>query len=457
MEGWKGSVLHDSDLVPSAIGDHMIRVTPPKEQGIVEIPVLESYYEGCASLDIYIKCTDCTKPTRIRLNALNEISPKAATKTKSKDIGDETDVGSEDTTTESHPTLSLDPYKTLRSILVGRSLPSRTTQDFLAGVSEEDLKSILNSCTPRQKRDIMQFARFVPSGFLIMTGAQGTGKTTALIAFILAHLSSNQKVGVYASSNSAVNNITQRTLRAMAKSKNATEEDKLCIRMWSDQIETKVLTGIDHGNIHSFIEKQPVQRDAEGNKKTPKLKSAAQKLRERADYDFSISAAAAVCKVMGIIATNNKKIPALREKNLYPDLKLLLAKPAEERQKEDRKTIISLSIKVIQELMLVGDMVFATTSVGAGKEGLMFQKSADLITVDEAGACTELEVISVVRACKKVILLEMSLSCLQQSCRIKHVGLAPLAYATLSQDKVRCRSFIDSAATAGLFGSSQNN
>ncbi|CZR69260.1 uncharacterized protein PAC_19160 [Phialocephala subalpina] len=192
------------------IDDHLAKVALYDD---LDVPFIETWSADASSKSTYLKATDTTKPT--------------------KHMTDEDEFGNK----KLHP----DPVKSprvlphqqtnLRSLLVGLNLGKLTYEDFLDGLSQEQIDKLLALCTEKQRR-----------------GAPGIGKATALVTFILDHLLANKVVGVYASSNDTVNNIAHRTLRTIENSDLTSQDDKLCMRMWSDQTESKVLQSVDQSN-----------------------------------------------------------------------------------------------------------------------------------------------------------------------------------------------------------------
>lgn len=64
-----------------------------------------------------------------------------------------------------------------------------------------------------------------------MTGAPGTGKTTALIQLIHTRAAAGDIVGAYASTNAAVNNIVGRTLKSVKSQDLIDLDQKLLLRL----------------------------------------------------------------------------------------------------------------------------------------------------------------------------------------------------------------------------------
>ncbi|KAF4637555.1 hypothetical protein G7Y89_g524 [Cudoniella acicularis] len=99
------------------------------------------------------------------------------------------------------------------------------------------------------------FARKIPLEILLIPGAPGTGKTSAFIQLILACVLAGKRAGVYASTNAATNNIVIRAMNANEKQRLIDLDGMLVIRLWTDQIECKILQSIDADNLQEFLDK----------------------------------------------------------------------------------------------------------------------------------------------------------------------------------------------------------
>ncbi|KAL2069372.1 hypothetical protein VTL71DRAFT_15710 [Oculimacula yallundae] len=287
----------------------------------MNVEYIDRWTHDAPSKTIFLKVIDTTKPTKVRIDALNNLNPITGVAAH-VELDDEDEYGNDELQKEIPlpEVLTARQKATLRGILIGLNNKPKHV-DFFDGVSEENVQNLLNLCTEKQRLEIMSFVRKVPMGFLLLTGAPGSGKNTALITFILAHLLAGKAVGVYASANSAVNNIAFRTFRTIDKSSFINQREKLCLRVWSDQVESIILQGIDKLNIETFMEEhksksrlQPdeQQDDPDADKQ--------QKVRQRVAFDFSISASAAVCMILGLLETDNVKLLQLRADNKHPTL-----------------------------------------------------------------------------------------------------------------------------------------
>ncbi|KAH7417757.1 hypothetical protein BKA64DRAFT_700301 [Cadophora sp. MPI-SDFR-AT-0126] len=368
----------------------------------------------------YLKVTDSTKPTKISIKALNSLNPQTGV-APHKEIQDEDEIGND----EIHPedpvlpdtNFTSEEKANLRSLLVGRNLNDLYYRDFLDGLSKVQIDQLLSLCTIKQRSDILKFARRVPLGLLLMTGAPANGKTTALDFFISGQLLADKPVGVCASSNSAVNNIAHRMLRMIDDVGFMSRNDKLCIRLWSDQIETRILQSVDPTNISNFVEnyKSKARLDPAQIESKRKVAGPLDKVRQRVDYDFSVSAEATVCKVIGLLDTGNTKLLAMRLDSRYGRLSGIMNTPLEDREEEDHQAIPELVMEVIHDLVGVADMIFCTTTIAASPEATLFRSRAELTAIDEGVACTELEVLSIGRV-TTASLPATALSCQLQSC-----------------------------------------
>ncbi|KAH6710561.1 hypothetical protein BKA61DRAFT_578398 [Leptodontidium sp. MPI-SDFR-AT-0119] len=186
--------------------------------------------------------------------------------------------------------------------------------------------------------------------------------------------------GVYSSSSSVVNIIAVRTLRTIGESSFVSQDDKLCIRIWSDQVESKILQGVDRSNFASYIadykSKTRLKADALGDIQVSA--EGDEKVRQHVDFDFSASAAASVCKVLGLLETTNFKSLKLRNENRHPELLAIMSNPVDDRYDEQWTAIPALIMTVISDPMGIADMVFCTTTIAASKEATISRKRSKL-------------------------------------------------------------------------------
>ncbi|KAH9225072.1 hypothetical protein DL95DRAFT_452787 [Leptodontidium sp. 2 PMI_412] len=115
------------------IGDHLARITLDSE---LDVPFITSWSSGAPSKQIYLKVTDTTKPTKVRLNALKSLHPRAGVASH-KQIKDGYEIGNEVIYTDIPlpPVVSSRLQANLRSLLVDLILEQLTHKGFLDGLS----------------------------------------------------------------------------------------------------------------------------------------------------------------------------------------------------------------------------------------------------------------------------------------------------------------------------------
>ena len=285
----------------------------------------------------------------------------------------------------------------LRGLLVGASLDKLYYRDIFEGLTDAQVDSVLSPCTDIQATTVRGFRKQVTLGILIQIGAGGTGKTTGTVQLILARMLVDQPAGVYATANTAMNNIYGRLVEA-SKKMDTLPAGKLYVRMWSPRLEEKVVTMVDRENIDrlktTWVAKTGVNSTGLVGGKG---KSQFNRLRESTDYDFVSSIAWLICQVAGLVTPENEKLTRLSQDPKYEELREIMEKLVPERTPEEVSTLRKLVDEVTMDLMDVIDILFATTTAGASKAGKKFAARAHLCVIDEAGATTELEVLSVHR------------------------------------------------------------
>ncbi|KAG4440382.1 hypothetical protein IFR05_004122 [Cadophora sp. M221] len=192
-------------------------------------------------------------------------------------------------------------------------------------------------------------------------------------------------VGAYASTNAAVNNIVGRTLKRIASQDLINLDEKILLRLWTDQIELKILQAVDPANVQEFLNKyvSKTSEPAESSATTtttqkPKFASQIkrQNYRDQVGYGFSITAAGAICKVLGLVETKNVEFLELRkEPEKYTKLKATMLNKASDRAREESNDIKRESKVLIDDILEVADVVFSNTAIGAtfgsGKQKLI--------------------------------------------------------------------------------------
>ncbi|PVH73073.1 hypothetical protein DL98DRAFT_595376 [Cadophora sp. DSE1049] len=193
-------MCENSDAV-AHIGEYLAKIPLYDD---LNIPWIERWSEDAPSKSIFLKVTDSTKPTKVHVNALNSLNPRTGVASHKQDDDEyrNDELHSEDPDPPISTFFEVEQAN-IRSLLVGLNLNDLFHTDFLECLSEPQIDQPLSLCTDKQRSEVRSFARKVPLGLLLMTGAPGAGKTTALTTFILCHILVNKSVGVYASSNSA--------------------------------------------------------------------------------------------------------------------------------------------------------------------------------------------------------------------------------------------------------------
>ena len=166
-----------------------------------------------------------------------------------------------------------------------------------------------------------------------------------------------------------------------------------------------------------------------------------EKHREQVGYDFSVSAAGTVCKVLGLIETKNTNLLKLRQdEDKYAKLKAIMLKKASDRTKDESNDIKKEAKKMIDDILKVADLVFSTTTTGAtfGKE---FRDRCHLVAIDEAVPSTELEILAVWKGGKQKLILAGDV--LQPSFPTMLVTQSQVAYTTPSRTRARRPHYID--------------
>lgn len=145
-------------------------------------------------------------------------------------------------------------------------------------------------------------------------------------------------------------------------------------------MESKILQGVDRSNFASYIadykSKTRLKADALGDIQVSA--EGDEKVRQHVDFDFSASAAASVCKVLGLLETTNFKSLKLRNENRHPELLAIMSNPVDDRYDEQWTAIPALIMTVISDPMGIADMVFCTTTIAASKEATISRKRSKL-------------------------------------------------------------------------------
>jgi hypothetical protein len=400
FSGWEASMISSGGEI-NHIGTYLMRVKV-SDDALDSLNIIDTWTPDAPTNTIYLKVTDSSLPVRLRLNALNNLAPaQTSVNSRKKALKDDElfqEDGAEDrkkqATNESDQMVN---KSLLRSLLVGASLDKLFYRDIFEGLTDAQVDSVLSLCTDKQVAAVRGFHKRVPLGILLQTGASGTGKTTCTVHLILARMLKDQSVGVYASANAAVNNIYGRLVEE-SKKMNTLPDDKLFVRMWSSRLEEKVVTMVDRENIDrlktAWVAKTCVNST---NLVGGKGKSKFKRLRESTDYDFKSSIAWLICQVAGLVEQENEKVARLSQDPKYEELREIMSKLVLERTPEEVSTLRKQVDEITMDLMDVIDILFATTTAGASKAGKKFAARAHLCVIDEAGATTELELLSVYR------------------------------------------------------------
>jgi hypothetical protein len=177
---------------------------------------------------IYLKITESEKTLRLRIAALNRISPtNTSGVARSKVVDDNEAFDGDDVEQPAAPVV--DVHKNTRAFAMGASLADPLTyKDWFQDLSQEVIDLIMKDFTPKQRTQVLAFARRIPYGLLLMTGS---GKTTALVNFVRLRLKRGNKIGGFASANSAVSNYCNRFLEQLELRE--PESQYLIFRLWS--------------------------------------------------------------------------------------------------------------------------------------------------------------------------------------------------------------------------------
>ncbi|KAG4440381.1 hypothetical protein IFR05_004121 [Cadophora sp. M221] len=150
ISGWKATHIEGADDINHA-GDHILRIFPPRafNQGLFQ-PCEKWEAESLLSR-IYLKVTDSTLSTKIKLNALRDVGPPSShTRKPKKRPSDDNPIEEKDQKEVSPPPVN---HFELRNQLTGSNLGNLAYRGFLENLTEDQTTKILDPGLMHLARD----------------------------------------------------------------------------------------------------------------------------------------------------------------------------------------------------------------------------------------------------------------------------------------------------------------
>lgn len=252
-------------------------------------------------------------------------------------------------------------YDKCKSVLMGCNVTKLTYDDWLEGLTKEQICDVLFTLTDAQRNDVLVILRKVPLSVLCIQGAAGLGKTWVLMVLTKLMMVRGELVLMCSSSNAAVNNFAKRF-------RPINNNAKLVVRLHPERFEL--------GEVMCY----------DPQKHRPDSFSMTKEKKRMEKFDFQDSLAFHMLCVCGVIDTTNPKLLELRV--TYTHLSTLLQKPRDERDIRDLKMLRKWTKQLGEHIITIADIVCTTAITCNDKWLRRFRDQASVCIGDEATSLT---------------------------------------------------------------------